>query len=248
MNAPPPQDMRTITEAIDSLHASSRRSIPMFLIGLAATLVAAGVAIFYIIQLSSDLADAREQLARTQKKLVEAEKSLAVGHAVLRSVDEKIASSGEPRDREIRQIKAAISDLDRSQTDLAWASKAVGVAAAKITPANAPPSPLPTATPTAPGWYAVTASYPENPTGLREALDDVAKAARKGLCTEVWKTQISKHYAVILGPRATREVAQEAVALARASGMAADAFLQVDRDWERIPEGGKCETARAPKN
>ncbi len=243
-----PKDMATIAEAIDSLHASSRRSIPMFLIGLVATLIAACVAIFYIIQLSSDLTAARAELAMTQQKLAEAKKSLAVGHAVLRSVDEQIASSGEPQERDIRQIKDAISDLDRSQNDLASASMAVRAATSKITPANAPASPEPSPSPTPPGWYAVTASYPQTPAGLKEALDDVAKIARKGLCAEVWKTQISKHYAVIIGPKTSREVAQDALALARSKAIAADAFLQVDRDWERIPEGGKCVDARTARN
>jgi hypothetical protein len=87
-------------------------------------------------------------------------------------------------------------------------------------------------------WYAVLSSYAD---GEEEyVVDDVAKFTKRigelagapAFRLEVYRTKISKHFAVVLRPEAgQRDAARDLAAKARELGFASDAFVQEDRGW-----------------
>jgi hypothetical protein len=58
-----------INDAVAKLQRSARQTIPMFLVGILATVIAAGVALYYILTLSADLREARHALRDSQAAL-----------------------------------------------------------------------------------------------------------------------------------------------------------------------------------
>jgi hypothetical protein len=87
-------------------------------------------------------------------------------------------------------------------------------------------------------WFTVLASLPgDQPAIARE----VAKAKYKlinstdnALAVQLYKTKISKHYAVVVGGPLTNDEAVSLARKARESGWAKDAFAQKDREWSKI--------------
>ena len=121
-------DLAALNDAVDKLRRSAGRTIPMFLVGILATVIAAGIAIYYIVSLSSDLHEARASLQQSQAALMEARANLA-------SVNETLKRAGEATpSAEAGPIAVAIQDVARSQRDIASASSSISVAAEKLKP------------------------------------------------------------------------------------------------------------------
>lgn len=87
-------------------------------------------------------------------------------------------------------------------------------------------------------WYAVLSSYVDGEE--KYVADDVAKFSKRiadlagapAFKLEVYRTKISRTYAVVLRPEdGRREGARDLAAKARELGLASDAFVQEDRGW-----------------
>jgi hypothetical protein len=100
----------------------------MFLVGILATIIAAAVAVYYILTLSSDLHEARASLQQSQAALMEARANLAAVNQTLRQAQ----AATPPADA--GPITIAIKDVSRSQRDIAAASSSIRVAAEKLKP------------------------------------------------------------------------------------------------------------------
>lgn len=119
--------LTAIEEGLDRLQRSARGTISMFTIGILATLLAAGVAGYYLFTLSADLRDARAALAQSQAALTEARANLA---AVNTSLLQAQRSTSSPADAS--SIATAISDVSRSQASIRTASSSISEASAKL--------------------------------------------------------------------------------------------------------------------
>jgi len=94
-------------------------------------------------------------------------------------------------------------------------------------------------------WYAVLASYKVG-TEEKYVVEDVAKFTARlkqvgaaNLKLEVYRTSVSDLYVIVLSPPdGGRDEARALVARAREMGLAADAFVQEDRNWTLCPGTG----------
>jgi hypothetical protein len=120
-------DLARVHESIASLRRSTRRTLPLFLIGIVATLVAAGIALYFILTLSADLKEARASLRESQAALTQARLSLAKANATL--VQTQGATGSEANSE---QIAAAIKQVSVSQQDLRSASSSLTQASSKL--------------------------------------------------------------------------------------------------------------------
>lgn len=231
------RDIDEFTSGIDTLRRSARRTLPFFVVGLVATLVAAVVAVYYIFSLSADLRAARQELRSTQATLAMAEQNLTIARESLKRVDLREASADNAR-----QITAALFDLDRSQRDVTSASASVRSAGERIAaPADARQSDAPVAAAAAaPGWFAVVGSFGLDDAGLTRAQALAGRVRDAGQCAEVWRTRISRNYAVVIGGRTDRTTAMATAARARTTRLAEDAFAQPDRDWVPVDGASRC--------
>jgi hypothetical protein len=82
-------------------------------------------------------------------------------------------------------------------------------------------------------WFAVIATYSLNPTGLRLATERARSVPASLGCAEVWRTILSRNYAVVVGGMTGRASALANAGRARALGLAPDAFTQANRQWVR---------------
>ena len=87
-------------------------------------------------------------------------------------------------------------------------------------------------------WFTVLASLREDQLNdakrvANEKLAEI-KASNESLPVEIWKTKISKNYAIVVGGEVNRSRAVELSRLARSEHWADDAFPQVDKSWEKI--------------
>lgn len=87
-------------------------------------------------------------------------------------------------------------------------------------------------------YFAVLASYPLNKLetakqAANRKLDQV-KASGFQETVELWQTQISRHYAVVVGGPMSQKKAMELVKTARSEDWADDAFWQVDKNWSHV--------------
>jgi hypothetical protein len=119
--------LESMQEAIASLQKSSMRSLPVFLIGIIATLIAAGIAVYYIVTLSADLKEARLSLRESQAALTQARISLAKANSTLIRTQETSGSDGNSE-----QIAAAIAEVSVSQRDLRSASSSLTQATSRL--------------------------------------------------------------------------------------------------------------------
>jgi hypothetical protein len=229
-----PVDLEAITATVASLQRSSRRTLPVFGIGILASIIAGGFAVYYIVKLSSDLRVAHTELHRTQTTLAAAQQSLAFANASLQAV-QRTAAAHSAKASDTSKIAAAISNVSRSQQDVAAASVSISQATASLPP---PPEGLTAAVPTA--WFAVIGSYTLDAPGLQEAMQKLQSAQAAGICAEVWQTKISSNYAVVIGTRSDIKGAKAGVAHARQSGLASDAFAIPDSGWTKLPQSPNC--------
>ena len=119
--------LESVQEAIASLQRSSMRSLPVFLIGIVATLVAAGIAVYYIVTLSADLREARQSLRESQAALTQARISLAKASSTLVKTQDAGGSRANSE-----QIAAAIAEVSVSQQDLRSASSSLTQATSRL--------------------------------------------------------------------------------------------------------------------
>jgi|GEM_PF-5912865 len=82
-------------------------------------------------------------------------------------------------------------------------------------------------------WFAVIATYSLNRNGLRLATERARSVPRIFGCAEVWRTILSRNYAVVIGGVADRASALANAQRARAAALAPDAFTQANRQWVR---------------
>ena len=125
--------LATLNESVQKLQRSSRRSVPMFVVGILATCIAAGVALFYILTLSSDLRDARLKLDQSQTALSETQGKLAILNESLREAQQHVVSP-----QAAQSIQSALTDLSNSQQSLTAVSSSLNAANARIAPAGPP--------------------------------------------------------------------------------------------------------------
>ena len=224
-------DLSSINHRIGTLQTSARRTLPMFVIGILATLLAAAIALYYIITLSGDLKEARASLRDSEVALATARNHLAIASVSLNQAQTAASSTNAPR------IAAAISDVSRSQREVTIASASIKQAASKL-PATTTAEEQPVQMPV--GWFAVVGSYTIDAAGLAKATEQQQRAQAAGFCSELWQTQISRNYAVVIGSRSDRKSAARNIERARKAGIAADAFAQPDRGWTKLPESSNC--------
>lgn len=138
-------NLDALNAGLAKLQKSARRTVPMFLLGILATLVAAGVALFYILKLSADLRDARAALERSQTALTEARRSLVDVNQALHE-----AQKGANNSADAKSIATAISDVSRSQAKIRSASTSISNASSTLTElsstAISKPAPAPAGT------------------------------------------------------------------------------------------------------
>lgn len=120
-----------LNEGLIRLQKSARKTIPMFLIGILATIMAAGIGVYYILTLSADLRDARHALQRSEAALTEARANLAAVSVSLRKAQTA------PNSRADRSsIATALADVARSQAVVLSASTSIKDATEKLDPAG----------------------------------------------------------------------------------------------------------------
>src|SRR3954462_3910382 len=124
-------EFAAINEAVLKLQRSARRTVPMFFVGILATLVAAAVAVYYIVTLSSDLGDARTALRQSQSALAQARANLAAVRNALSNAQQHSASPAGAG-----TIENVISDVTRSQRSIEAASSSINAASDKLIPTS----------------------------------------------------------------------------------------------------------------
>ena len=120
----------TLNETLERLQKSARTTIPMFVVGILATIVAAGVAVYYIMTLSAALHDARHKLEQSQTALSETQGKLATLNETLRRLAQQHVNSPQAA----QTIQNAISDVSTSQQSLTAVSSSLNSATTNITP------------------------------------------------------------------------------------------------------------------
>jgi hypothetical protein len=125
--------LSTLNESLQRLQRSARRTVPMFVIGILATVIAAGVAVYYIMTLSSDLRDARRKLDQSQTALSETQGKLAILNESLRQAQLHVVSP-----QAAQSIQSALTDVSSSQQSLTAVSSSLNAATARIAPAGPP--------------------------------------------------------------------------------------------------------------
>lgn len=117
----------SLNEGLLRLQKSARRTVPMFLIGIVATIVAAGAAVYYILTLSADARNSRVALAQSQAALADVTKELEAAKALLKK-QEKTA----PTAADASEIKAVIANISATQANVSTATTAVKQAARRL--------------------------------------------------------------------------------------------------------------------
>lgn len=125
--------LATLNQSVERLQRSSRRSVPMFVVGILATIIAAGVAVYYILTLSADLRDARKKLDQSQTALSETQGKLAILNETLREAQ---LHAGSPQ--AAQSIQSALTDVSNSQRSLTAVSSSLNAATASIAAVGPP--------------------------------------------------------------------------------------------------------------
>lgn len=125
-------DLERLHESLAGLQKSTKRTLPVFIIGILATLLAAGIALYYILTLSAELNDARIELRQTQAALTDARQKLKRTEQTLKEVRDSAGAPGNAA-----RIDAAIASVSASQKELAAASSSLTQATTRL-PAPSP--------------------------------------------------------------------------------------------------------------
>ena len=105
----------------------------MFMIGILATIIAAAIAVYYIVTLSADLRDARQKLDQSQTALSETQGKLAILNGTLRQAQQHAVSP-----QAAQSIQSALTDVSNSQQSLSAVSSSLNAATARIAPVGPP--------------------------------------------------------------------------------------------------------------
>jgi hypothetical protein len=119
--------LTALNEGLIKLQRSARNTIPMFVVGIIATVIAAGVALYYILTLSAGLADAQLKLGQSERALAEANAKLSSMTGSLRRGQQSAKSQAEAD-----TFATAISEASGIQASLTNASTSLRQAAAKL--------------------------------------------------------------------------------------------------------------------
>jgi type II secretory pathway pseudopilin PulG len=119
--------LAAVNEAVLKIQKSARRTVPMFFIGIIATIVAAVIGVYYIVTLSADLREARRALGQSQAALSQARADLATINEILRHTQGTASSPARAE-----AIAGVISDVARSENSIAAASSSIEAATVKI--------------------------------------------------------------------------------------------------------------------
>lgn len=246
-----------IQETLQRMRSSSRAAVPMMLLGLALTLAAAGVAIYYITTLRSSNQQLQEALESSGAALSQSQRAQSSASSLLRQAMQanpadraKIALALNELSQGAETLASAADDLQEAQEQLPTAGISPE-APATVTPANtataeaetpaaaaAPAAPLPAVVPGR--FFAVLASFSEGEDGHHKALERAALHRGQGHCAEIWFANSSRHFAVVSGSVASEDDARARARAARTEGYATDAYAQFDRGWTRIPDSPRC--------
>jgi hypothetical protein len=227
MTASPFQDVSEIPAAISRLQRSSQRAAPLALLGLVLTLMAAGISGYYAFHLSRELKLTEKRLDETTRQLSATRGNLNAASASLKRLE---ASASKPAEQ--LELQRALADVGRGKQNLAEASNSLAVAATTL------PS-----TSSKARWFTVIGGYPIGDEGLRQAKALADDLGRRGACAEIWRTQISRDYAVVLGGPTDANSASDAVGKARDTGLDihGTAFTERDRGWTRVAGSRVCD-------
>ena len=118
-------DLESLHNLTEKLGQSSKAVLPMFALGILATLVGAGIAIFYIFSLSERLEKANVELKRTEAVLDDTNRSLETANRALTQASEQ-AQTPTP------VLETAIREVSKSQEDLTQATRTVSRAATSL--------------------------------------------------------------------------------------------------------------------
>ena len=119
--------LQELSANIATLQHSARRTVPMFVVGILATIVAAGAALYYILSLSADARNSRHALADSQAALAAANKEL---HDIKSKLSQQATASSSPA--EAKALQTAIASISATQANVSSASTVVTQAAAKL--------------------------------------------------------------------------------------------------------------------
>jgi hypothetical protein len=125
-SAPPKSDFAAIQETISGMQKASRRSVPLFVVGILSTLISAGVAAYFIINLSTDLDKARQSLQASRVALALAQIQLSQTKSILQESNNKFDTKESAKNLEL------ISNISSTQKELKSASKSISMAAINI--------------------------------------------------------------------------------------------------------------------
>ena len=120
-------DLERLHESLAGLQNSTKRTLPIFIIGILATLLAAGIALYYILTLSAELNDARIELRQSQAALTDARVKLQRTDRALKEIRDSAGSAGNAA-----RIDAAIASVSASQQELAAASSSLTQATTRL--------------------------------------------------------------------------------------------------------------------
>ena len=115
-------ELGKLNASIDALQASARRTIPMFAIGILATLFAAGVALWYIFTLTAQLQLAQSEMWRTQNRVIAARASL---FDVQRELKFQLQAKKNASPTDAGWIAAVLTEVEASQQGLKDASDSI---------------------------------------------------------------------------------------------------------------------------
>lgn len=121
--------LATINDAVEKLQRSTRTTAPMFAIGIIATVVAAAIAVYYILTLSANLRDANRRLQQSQSTVSEMQAKLSAVNHSLQQAQQTVTSPVAQQ-----TIANAISDVSNSQKTLTSVSSSISEATATIAP------------------------------------------------------------------------------------------------------------------
>jgi hypothetical protein len=224
MAGPQLESLESVPEAIRQLQRSSLYTVPVVIVGLVATLIAAAIGAYYVFHVSSKIADTQQQLAKTQGALVATQVNLGVAKTALQKAQP--ANPGKAHD-----VSTALANVETSEKTLRSASSSLEQATIKL------PSPV---APTGPNtWMTVVGSY--------VSLDGATKKANEvvggGTCAEVWRSDEPAYNVVVIGPPSDQDAALQRAALARKNGIASDAFVKSGAQWTPLVRFPNCAKA-----
>lgn len=251
-----------IHETLQRMRRSSRASVPMVILGLLLTLAAAGVAIYYIITLSSSNAELQASLGESRAALLQSREAQVKAIPLLEGARGASTADTNRIRQAVQELRRGVETLESAQRGLATASASLSTAGVSSTPdptetgvetgspqTNAPdgtPAPAPERVlpPVIPGRaFAVLGSFEPDEPGRANAFGLASTLGRRGLCVEIWQANTSRHLAVVLGGVASEDEARERAQQARAEGIAPDAYAQFDRGWARVEGSPQCGAA-----